>query len=438
MTTRCAWGALNVALFFFNFSAGAWAHPAPPKTPTAAKLTLQDALATAIQNQPQLRQARADLAGSRAQADQTKAALWPQVSMGTSYQLGPTRQNINQVGVPITNVGNYALSVNADQLLYDFGQTHHRFQAGQAQVAAQQNNTTFITQQIHLNVRLAYFVLQAKQALFRVAEEALANQLRHQGRIAHLVEVGLRAPIDRAQATKDVANAQLQRINAQNEVRTAQAQLNQAMGVENPREFVLVDDAMPPVSGEDADVETLLAESLSSRADIAALKLRIEAQRLLVQAAEFNNFPSLRGSAGAGANGTPISDPFYNWGVGVGLTWPLYTGGGREAQAAQSRATLQGLQATFDLNRQQIRLAVEQNRLRLATAKAALTAAETSEQAAQIQLNLAEGRYEAGVGSILELGDAQLSLTQAKAQVVQERFNLASTRAQMLQALGRD
>jgi outer membrane protein len=405
---------------------------------TVRRLTLEAALETALAQQPQLRQARAEVAGSEAQAAQNGAALWPQISVGTSYQLGPTRQNVNQVGVPITNVGNYALTVNADQLIYDFGQAHNRYQAGQTQVQAQRQSAALTTQQVRLAVRLAYFVLQAKQSLLTVAEETLTNQKRHQRRITNLVEVGLRAPIDRAQADRDVANAQLQLINAQNEVRTAKAQLDQAMGVEDDTAYSLADDAMPPIQGEDAALETLLAEALEKRPDLRALKTRMEAQKFLVEAAEHNNHPSVRASAGAGANGTPISDPFYNWGVGLGLSWPLYTGGPREAQAAQARATLESLQAQLDVNRQQMRLALEQARLRVAAAQAALKAAAASARAAQQQLKLAEGRYEAGVGFILELSDAQLSLTQARAQVVQERFNLAAARAQILQALGRD
>lgn len=436
MVLRSLW-PVALACAWLTMSRAAWGQSQVEKPILPRLLTLEAALETALNRQPQLRQARAELAGTEAQAAQTGAARWPQISLGTSYQLGPTRQNVNQVGVPITNVGNYALSVNADQLIYDFDQTQNRYRAGQAQIRAQESNAALTAQQVRLAVRLGYFVLQAKQSLLKVAEETLANQKRHQGRISNLVAVGLRAPIDRAQAARDVANAQLQLINAQNEVRTAKAQLDQAMGLEEDTAYRLADEGMPPVAGEAASLETLLGEALQNRPDITALRSRIEAQKFLVSAAEHNNHPSIRASAGAGANGTPISDPFYNWGLGLGLSWPLYTGGAREAQAAQARATLASLQAQLDNNRQQMRLTLEQTRLRVTAGQAALKAAEASAQAARQQLNLAEGRYAAGVGSVLELGDAQLSLTQAQAQVVQERFNLASARAQMLQALGR-
>jgi outer membrane protein len=54
-----------------------------------------------------------------------------------------------------------------------------------------------------------------------------------------------------------------------------------------------------------------------------------------------------------------------------------------------------------------------------------------------VRLTLAEGRYQAGVGNVIELGDSQVALTTAAAQEVQAIFNLATARAKLLQALGR-
>ena len=87
--------------------------------------------------------------------------------------------------------------------------------------------------------------------------------------------------------------------------------------------------------------------------------------------------------------------------------------------------------------RQQVRLGVEQARLAVRAAKAALGAAVEAEVNAREQLRLAEGRYAAGVGSIIELGDAQVAETTAAAQRVQADYNVSTARAQLLNALGR-
>jgi outer membrane protein len=84
-----------------------------------------------------------------------------------------------------------------------------------------------------------------------------------------------------------------------------------------------------------------------------------------------------------------------------------------------------------------VRVELERARLTIEAAKAALTASDEALTNARARLGLAEGRYEAGVGNAIELGDAQLALTDAAAQRVQMEYNLAIARAQLLAALGK-
>ncbi|HEX2660527.1 MAG TPA: TolC family protein, partial [Polyangia bacterium] len=88
--------------------------------------------------------------------------------------------------------------------------------------------------------------------------------------------------------------------------------------------------------------------------------------------------------------------------------------------------------------RQQIRLEIEQARLGIRAAQALGAASEDALVNARDRLRLAEGRYQAGVGNIIELGDAQLAQTAAAAQRVQADYQLFTARAQLLKALGRD
>ncbi|MFP5500959.1 MAG: TolC family protein [Candidatus Sericytochromatia bacterium] len=411
---------------------------AGPAMAQAERLTLGSALETARASAPQLRQAAAERDQAEASARQSRAGLLPSLSIGSGYQFGPSRQNVNQVGVPLTNLGNYSVGVNASQLVYDFGQAGYRYEAAQSQVEAQSQSAKQTLLTVTLNVRTAFFAARANQTLVTVAEETLKNQLRHQSQIQNLVAIGTRPPIDLAQARTDVASARLQLINAQNAYQTAKAQLNQAMGVERDTRYTIADEGLAPVAGEEQPLEALLEEAIAHRPDLAAMAARLEAQALLVQAAERNSYPSLNAGVGAGTNGSPISSPNNNWNAGMSFSWPLYTGGAREAQADQARASLASLRAQADALRQQLRLTVEQARLRVVAAKAAVAAAAETVRNARVRLDLAEGRYGAGVGSVLELGDAQLAYTNAQASAVQEQYNLASARAQLLQALGRE
>ena len=91
----------------------------------------------------------------------------------------------------------------------------------------------------------------------------------------------------------------------------------------------------------------------------------------------------------------------------------------------------------LSLFRAHLRFQVQQAVLTVRAAKASIDAANEALVNAREQLRLAEGRYQAGVGSIIELGDSQVAATNAAAQEVQADFNLSTARAQLLSALGR-
>ncbi|MEB3330340.1 MAG: TolC family protein, partial [Candidatus Sericytochromatia bacterium] len=224
--------------------------PTAPAVRGGPTLTLEQAVATALAHQPQVARARAELAGTRAAVRQAQGALGPQLSIATSYQLGPARQNVNQVGVPVTNLGTYAAGLNADQLLWDFGQGSRRAQASASQAEASAHGVAGTEQDVVLQVRTAYFAAQASEALLGVARDTVANRQRHEGRVRSLVEVGSRAPIELAQATRDLARARLDLLNAESALQLARAQLAQAMGRPPAAGFRLAPASMPPVAGE--------------------------------------------------------------------------------------------------------------------------------------------------------------------------------------------
>jgi outer membrane protein len=104
----------------------------------------------------------------------------------------------------------------------------------------------------------------------------------------------------------------------------------------------------------------------------------------------------------------------------------------REAEANEAQVVAQ-----FDLVREQLRLEVQQTRLSVRAARASLGAVQEALANARLRLRLAEARYQTGVGSAIELGDAQVAVTAAAVQAVQAEQRLSTARAQLLKALGR-
>ena len=119
------------------------------------------------------------------------------------------------------------------------------------------------------------------------------------------------------------------------------------------------------------------------------------------------------------------------------MSWQIFQGGLTRQEVREAEANLAGLVAQLDGERQQLRVDVDGARLAVKAAKATTAASQEALANARERLRLAEQRYQVGVGSPIELGDAQVALTQAAAQLVQADDRLAVARAQLLHALGR-
>ncbi len=430
----------NLALLVLAAAAPA----APPRI-----LTLEEALATARAQQPQVRQAAAATQAAQARVDESRAPLLPQVNGSADYARETSNYATRPGALPsqfsgggsgqswaTSNYFNFGL--NASVLLYDFGQTSSRWRASQASAGSQRASERTTMQQVLFSVRTAYFQARAAKGLVTVERDTLANQEKHLEQTEGFVEVGTQPEIALAQTKTDVANARVGLINAENAYDTAKAQLNQAMGIEGPTDYDVSDETLPPVPGEDDSTDALLAEAMQSRPELTAAADQVRAQELTLRALRGAYGPSLGASTGFSDAGVQMSNLAWNWNVAVGLTVPIFQGGQTKAQVREGVANVAAAKAQLDAARQQVRFDIEQARLAVRAAKAAMAASGEALVNAQEQLRLAEGRYETGVGNIIELGDSQVALTAAAQQKVQTEYSVSQARAQLLKALGRE
>ena len=418
--------------------------PGAPGTDDASParvLGLDEAVRTARERQPALRSARAGTEAARARSDLARAPLLPQLDARATYGRATGNMPPSAGGTASSSWdtgGSWLFGATLYQLVWDFGQSTGRFRAAREGAAAQQEAERSTALDVLLDVRSAFFTARAARDLVTVARETLANQEAHLRQVQGFVEVGTRPEIDLAQARTDRANAEVQLIVAENAYVVAKARLNQAMGVEGSTDYRVADDALPPVEGEDGPLEALVAEALRVRPDLAALEAARRAQEATVSSARGGYLPTLGVQTGLTEAGPELDSMAWNWSASATLGWNLFGGGATRAEVREARAGLDAVDAEADALRQSVRLEVDSARLALRATKSALGAAEEALLNARERLRLAEGRYQAGAGSLLELSDAQVALTSAGAQRVRAEYELASARAELLRALGRD
>lgn len=415
-----------------------WLAVAPALAPSGPVLTLEDALETARERQPQIAQAAAATAAATARSDEARSSLLPQVGASANYQRATANVAIRPGTLPSGVSGETrSESWDTSQLVYDFGQGPNRHKAAQASASAQRESERTTDAQVAFAVRSAYFSARAAKGLVDVAKETLDDQQKHLEQTQGFVDIGTQPEIALAQTRTGVANARVQLIVAENGYLAAKAQLNQSMGVEGSLDYDVTDDALPPLDGEAGSVDPLVDEAIHARPELAALSDQAHAGELTVRSIRGAYAPSLNVVAGLTDAGQHVGSLIWNFSTGLSLGIPIYPGGLTAAQMREARANLSSVQAQQDIERLQVRLEVEQAYLAVRAAKESISAADDALENARAQLRLAEGRYEAGVGSIIELTDAQVAATSAGQQKVQADYVLAQARAQLLKALGR-
>ncbi len=413
---------------------------APPRV-----LHLDEAVKTGLEHQPRVLGARAQTEAASGRIEQARSGYLPQVT-GTAlaqrvHGSATVRTTSNALPTTVGAAGRtynvFSFGVSASQLIWDFGQTIDRTRAASAQRDAQESNERSVRFAAALGIRQAFFQAHAQRALVAVGQETVANMERHLEQIRGFVQQGIRPEIDLLQARTDLANARVSLINAQNGYLTAKAQLNQAMGVVDGTDYDVADEGLAPIPGEDGTGDALSKQALAARPEIAALEKQTKALELTVSSIQGQYGPTLAGIGGVSEAGTALDALGLNWNIGLSLNWPIFQGGLTRGAVREARANVSAAQAELSRAALDVRFQVEQARLNLRSAKAAIVAARDARDNAKERLRLAEGRYESGVGSIIELDDAAVASFAAGAQLVQAEYNLSAARAGLLAALGK-
>jgi outer membrane protein len=208
------------------------------------------------------------------------------------------------------------------------------------------------------------------------------------------------------------------------------------MGEPTPTPYELSEDELPPLAEESRAANALVDDALKRRPELSVLQRQRLAQTHVIESLKGGYGPALSATAGATETGTTLDHLVPNWLVGASLTWPLLQGGLTRGQVREANANLAALDAQLETLRLQVRVEIEGALLDVRASKATVGAVADAVTSAEEQLRLAEGRYRAGLGNAIELGDSQLALTTAQAQAVQARFELAAARARLAVSLG--
>ncbi len=398
-------------------------------------LGIERCIEIALKIHPSITSAANSVSVNRSRVGEAKAGYYPQIDGSSGYgKISPASDADSSASSDTSNSHDqYTGSVTLKQNIYDFGKTDSQVQVRSLDLDSSRSDLRNVSGQVVLNVRKAYYgVLKAIRDR-DVAEEAVKQFRQHLEQAKGFYEVGTKPKFDVTKAEVDLSSSKLNLIKAANAFRSAVVTLNNAMGVPDAPDYSLEDNL-----SADAYVITLeeaVRRAYENRPDLESAILKKQAAERSVMLAAKGHYPELNGNASYNWTGEnfPLNE---GWNAGVTLSIPIFTGFLTTHQVEGSKATLKIQSANEELLRQTVFLEVQQAYLKLTEAGESIPAAELIVRQAEENLELANGRYAAGVGNPVEVTDAQVSLSSAKTSYIQALYDYKIAHASLEKAMG--
>ena len=437
----------------------AWLLPAQSLAAGDASraMTLSEALAFARSHQPAVRAALARIEAQAQQARIPSAQWYPQIAASaqlfaaTAHNTTGTYVSAPSIDIPrigatrATDSGSWRpepstlVALGVKQELFDFGRIAAQTAALDAFTDVERQRARAVALDVRFNVEEAYFAVFAAKAVLKASEDAYDRSLAHRELARAGVTSGMRSPIEQTRADADLANFDIGRIRAQGGLVQAQTVFAASVGVSDP--LLDVSNA-PPTPADLPNLSEAIqrAESRDPRLAEALAQLRAAEQAARAIGSEgrpnLSLTATLSGRAGAaqpsGTGSNPDGGGFVprvaNWDVGAVLSWPLFDGT-LSARTEAARAVVRVRREEIGFVRERERAAIREAYAAVEVARTVIPSLRRAADAARANYEQADARFKAGLGTSVELADAEGLRAAAEIQLALGEFSLARARA---------
>ncbi len=424
--------------------------PAPPATSTVAPvaateqpLTADEAARIALQLQPDVTIANADIVAAQGQTQQARAALRPSLGFSAGYTQQESLNASTGTGGntgggtdPFSNNSSSGLRASATvrQLLFDFKRTRDAVRASAARERAANANLTRVQSDLVLQVKQAFYTFVQNSRLVNVNEANVKNRQDQLALAQARLNVGLGAPPDVVRALTAVADAVFNLESARNSASLSRVNLALLMGIDARTPLQTADSSEPIIATD--DVNGLVNQALAQRPEVAQAQATLDAAGFGVSIARKSNAPSIGVSGSLASRGDNLSLNRSSVRATLDFSWTPFDGGLSRGLVKEAQANASIAQSELNRARQNIVSDVSQAYLNLRTAEQSVVTADAQVANAEESVRLAEGRYRAGVGTFIEVTDAQAALLTARTNRVNAVANVDKARAALSRAIG--
>ena len=399
-----------------------------PAAGPAMRLTIQDAENLGLTNNPQISVYRLLALASGQVTRENKAAYYPTVygsltAVDANQASRLAAGNLSSSRLLTRAAGGVALS----QLITDFGRTNNLVAAAALRAKASDMNTAATADQIRLAVDQAFYNALQANAELQVAQSTVKARQDVSDQITALFNNKLKSQVDVSFADANLAQAKLLLLDAQDNYQASLSLLSEVLGYPTQRQFDLVDTETQPTAPTE-NVSQLVDQAFSNRPEIAAQDYEFQAAQHFQKAERDLLLPSIEalGVVGRAPYGSSYSGAaaFASWygAIGVNVNIPIFNGFLYPARSQEAALRAQSSEEQLRDLKDRIANDVRTSWLNTVNAYSKISVTQQFVDQANLALDLSQTRYNLGLGSIVELSQAQLQQTEAQIQFAAAKY----------------
>jgi outer membrane protein len=419
-------------------------------TAIADELTLAQAVAAALERNPQIRIANAREQQSAAALNETRAMWLPHVDISETVitsnnpvfvfgslleqgRFGSENFDPRFLNAPNT-LHNYRLGLNVRFTLFDqFRRLEATRQAANG-VAQSKAGSDEAAQALRLEVISKFYGLLLAKERRAVAADAVRTAASDAAVMRDKFRQGLLVESDALAAEVQMASFRQQEIEADGEVAIAKTALNSAIGRDALAD-TMVSGVMPERRVDQPPVSTLLSRAIATRGDVGASRLATENARLQLQVARGSLLPRVDTFASWGASGPAFGNRNGDRSIGAVASFDIFDGG-KFARVAQAQSGVEQARAAESAARSKVEMEIIAAWQHVRSADQKITVAQTAVTQAEAASRIVRDRYEQGLTTITEHLRAQTALTTTKLNLLAARYDYAVSSADLARATG--
>lgn len=433
------------------------------KAQDTLKLDLEKTLEIALSENPTVKIADKEIVKKKYAQKGSYASLFPQITFtadytrtlkkqvmymdgfdaGSSGDIPTGMEGIDMSeGIEVGRDNNWATGFNASMPLVNASLWKSlSISALDVELAIEQARSSKISM-INQVKKSFYAVLLANDS-YKVFKESYDNAMENYLDIKKKYEQGTVAEYDLIRADVTVKNSEPNMLQAENSLTLAKWQLKALLGM----------DLEQPIDceGELADFESVLFAdymatdtALTANSDLRQIDLQLQQLKKTLTMQKFDYLPTLSLTSMYQWNAMNNDFKFknYNWTpysiIGVSLSVPIFSGGSKFYKVKQTRVSILQMDLQRDDTKRNLQLAVKQYLDNMRTSVKQFDAAQKGVEQANKGYKIAQKRYDTGAGTLLELNDAELALTQARLNLNQSIYNYMIAKSDMEKVLGQE